>query len=129
MLQKDFVTFYSPGTFQAEMTTMPISSWDEEEAIEMAKSIVERHDARPYGFRFTTRGREDDELDSRELARSGMYYINGVVRTLEEVEADEKSSGIILDNMRYNKWDKIVETYSPYKWTSPFNNGDKIVRV
>ena len=129
MLQKDFVTFYSPGTFQAEMTTMPISSWDEEEAIEMSKSIVERYDARPYGFRFTTRGREDDELDSRELARSGMYYINGVVKTLEELEAKPKGNSTLISNMKNNKWDKVVETASPYKWTSPFNNGDKIVRV
>jgi hypothetical protein len=36
-MKKNFVIFYSPGTFFAEDTTEPIDSWDVEKAKKMAK--------------------------------------------------------------------------------------------
>lgn len=129
MLKKDFVTFYSPGSFCAETTTLPISGWNEEEAIELSKDIVERYGAKPYRFQFTTRGREDDELDSRIIAESGMYYINGVVKTLADVEADPIRNRTLISNMKTFKCDRVVETYSPYRWVQFFEEGDKVVEV
>ena len=50
MMQKHFVTFYSPGTFVAETSCLPIDSWNVDEAREMAHGIKERHGATPWGF-------------------------------------------------------------------------------
>lgn len=72
-MQQHFVTFYSPGTFMAEMTEKPIDSWDVKAAVKMAKSVKERYGATPYGFRFTTRGRTDADLDSRVIATAACF--------------------------------------------------------
>ena len=69
-MKKHFVTFFSPGTFVSETTEKEIDSWDVEKAKELARSIKERHGATPYGFRFITRSRNDDELDSKVSDRS-----------------------------------------------------------
>src|SRR5512135_2906984 len=61
MMERHFVTFYSPGTMVAEQTVKPIDSWDVEATIEMARSITERHNARPYAFRFSTRTRDEGD--------------------------------------------------------------------
>jgi hypothetical protein len=85
-IEKHFVTFYSPGTFVAETTEKPIDSWDIETAKKMAAKITERHGAHPYGFRFSTRSRKDDELDSKVTKTSGRYYLNCKVVTLAEIK-------------------------------------------
>jgi hypothetical protein len=72
---KNFVTFLSPGIFVAEAITWPIEAWDIKEAVKMSKSITEWFGAVPYGFFFTTSERTDEELDSREIRRSPMYYL------------------------------------------------------
>jgi len=72
-MKKNFVTFYSPGTFVSEETTKDIDSWNIQEAESMAESIKERHGAKPYGFRFTTRSRNDNELDNKVTDTSPMY--------------------------------------------------------
>jgi hypothetical protein len=76
-MEKHFVEFLSPGTFFAEITTVPIESWDTKKAQELAHGISERHSATPYGFRFITRSRGQDDLDSKVTARSGMYFLGG----------------------------------------------------
>ena len=84
-IKQHFVTFFSPGTFFSEMTTKSISSWNVKRAQKMAEAITERHAATPYGFQFSTRGRTGRDLDSRELATNGMYYLHGKVETLRHV--------------------------------------------
>lgn len=76
-VSKHFVTFYSPGTFVAETSERPIDSWDVPAAVAMAREIKERHNAVPYAFRFTTRSRGPDDLDSKQSASSGYYYLSG----------------------------------------------------
>lgn len=76
-IQQHFVTFYSPGTMVAETTAKPVADWTVDVAVEMARGIKERHGAAPYGFCFTTRGREADDLDSKEIARSPFYWLGG----------------------------------------------------
>ena len=87
-ISKHFVTFLSPGSFVAEDTTREIASWDVDEAVVMARGVTERHGATPYGFRFSTRSRGPDDLDSRVTARSGLYWLGGTVNTLAELEAE-----------------------------------------
>ena len=130
-LSKHFVTFYSPGTFVAEQSEKPIGSWDVKAAQAMAATIKERYGATPYGFRFTTRSRGPDDLDSKVTATSPMYYVGGVIRTVEEVEAAAKSDErILLANMRGNHWDRIVQkapNQPGWRWTQPLREGDVVL--
>lgn len=127
-VEQHFVTFYSPGTFVAEMTEKPIASWDTDEAMKMAAGIKERYGATPYGFSFTTRGRTDDELDSHVTAKSGMYYIGGIVETLEEVEArNNPDEHILRSNMRCNHYDRIWRSTEGWSWTQPLNADDVVL--
>lgn len=102
-MEKHFVIFFSPGTFVAESSQKPIDSWDVQTAVDMARTITERHNATPYGFCFVTRRREVDDLDSREVARSKMYYLGGEVLTLEQVKArNNPDERILVSNMEVN---------------------------
>src|SRR4051812_893169 len=102
-MEAHFVTFYSPGTFVAEDTTKPIELWDVDAAVKMARDIHERYNAVPYGFRFTTRTRADDELDSKVTAKSGLYFLGGKIETVAEVEArNDPAEHILLANMKGN---------------------------
>lgn len=119
-----------PGTFTAETDTKPIDEWDVEKAVEMARGIVQRYNARPYGFRFTTRGRGDADLDSKEIARSGLYYLGGKIETLAEVEArNDPQESILRSNMRINGYDRIVVNTNSWKWTQPLRDGDTVLDV
>lgn len=129
-MEKHFVKFFSAGTFVAEQTVKEIDSWDVDKAIEMSKEITERYGAKPYGFRFFTKGRTESDLDSKVVAQSGTYFINGVVETLEDIKAKRNPNNrILISNMECNGWDKVVTTYNPYKWTQPFETNDTIVTV
>lgn len=127
-MKKHFVTFFSPGTFVSESTCQEIDSWDVEKAKEMARNIKERHGATPYGFRFSTRERKDDELDSKTVANSGMYFLGGKVRHIDfiilENNPDER---ILISNMKMNGWDRVVENTNSYKITQPLEKDDVVL--
>lgn len=125
-----FVTFLSPGTLVAENTTKPIESWDVDAAVKMARGVKERHGAVPYGFYFTTRERDDDELDSREAARSDFFYLGGRIETLAEIEErDKPEEHILRSNMRCNGWDRVVVNDNSWRWTQPLKKGDVVLDV
>jgi len=129
-MEKHFVTFLSPGSFVSEETTKPIESWNIDTAIEMSKNIKERYGALPYGFRFSTRAREDYELDSKETERSGMYYLGGEVLTLEEVKAkNDPDDRILISNMECNDWDRIIVNTNSYKVTQPLESEDIVLNI
>jgi len=125
---RHFVTFCSPGTFVAEQTEKPIDSWDVETAKVMAAAITERHNAKPYGFRFSTRTRGPDDLDSKVAATSGMHYLHGKIETLAEIKArrnpDER---ILISNMEGNGWDRVITSTKGWRWTQPFMSEDVLV--
>lgn len=129
-MEKHFVTFYSPGTFVSETTERSIDSWDVATAIEMARAVTERHGATPYGFRFTTRGRADDELDSRVIAKSNFYYLGGRIETLADVEArNDPKERILRENMRGNGWDRIIINDNSWRFTAGLNPDDVVLDV
>ncbi len=129
MMQQHFVTFYSPGTFVAEMTERPIASWDTKLAVQMSKKISERYNAKPYGFRFTTRARSAKELDSKIVKTSCLYYIEGKVETLKQVEErNDPKESILLSNMRCNKYKRVITTNTPWRWTQPLEDGDIVLK-
>jgi hypothetical protein len=127
-MKKHFVTFYSPGTFVAETSAKDIGSWNVDDAVAMSAMIEERHGARPYGFRFTTRERGDDDFDSKETAQSPMYYLGGKVETLEEVEArNDPEERILRSNMQGNGYKRIWTSTRGWKWTQPLKDDDVVL--
>lgn len=129
-IEKHFVTYYSPGTFVAETSEKPIDRWDTDMAVAMARDIKERYGARPYGFRFTTRSRDHDDLDSRVSDKSGMYYLGGKVETLEEVEArNDPKEETLRFNMRANGYKRIVTNTNSWRWTQPLDDTDVVLDV
>lgn len=130
MKSQHFVTFYSPGTFVAEDTTKPIASWNVKKAVAMSKTISERYNAKPYGFRFSTRARSDKDLDSKVVKRSNLYYISGTIETLEQVEArNDPKEEILRSNMRCNGYTRIVTTHTPWRWTQPLKDDDVVLTI
>jgi hypothetical protein len=128
MMEKHFVTFYSPGTFFSETSEKPIDNWDVEAAVLMASDIKERHGAKPYGFRFTTRSRGETDLDSKVSATSGMYYLGGRVETLAEVEArNDPKESILRSNMRANGIERIIVNDNSWRFTGALEDGDVVL--
>ena len=127
-MKQDFVTFFSPGTFVAESTTKEVPSWNVPKVLEMLPDIEERYGARPYGFQFSTKKRGWRDFEPREIKRSGMYYVNCRVQTLEEIESrsDPKES-TLLANMKCNGWNKVVSAKEGWSWTQPLREGDEVL--
>jgi hypothetical protein len=127
-VEQHFVTFYSPGTFVAEDTIKHIPSWDVETAKRMVHSIKERHGATPYAFQFSTRGRNDTDLDSKVIATSPLYYLGGKIETLEEVKtrATDKDR-ILISNMEGNGYKRIITTDNSWSWTQLLNPTDIVL--
>ena len=127
-MKKHFVIFLSPGTFVSEQTEKPIDSWDVDKAVEMSRSIKERHAAIPYGFYFATRERKDDELDSKEIKRSHYYYLGGTVLTLEDVKnRKDPKDKILISNMEGNDYDRIVVNDNSWRSTMPLGENDVVL--
>ena len=115
---KHYVRFYSPGTFTAEMTVREVDSWNVEEAKRLAKDIVERHGAKPYGFKFFTDGKPIN------INKSCMYYLGGTIYSLEEVKEKFPKEKILISNMEINNWDHVIENKNSYTAWLPFEEGD-----
>lgn len=127
-IEKHFVTFYSPGTFVAEESVKPIDSWDVEQAKAMARTIQERYQATPYGFRFSTRAREENELDSKVVSESPLYYLGGTVETLEQVKARATAQdAILISNMECNGYARVITNNNSWKWTQPLRDTDIVL--
>lgn len=125
---RHFVTFYSPGTFFAEQTEKPIESWDVDTAKAMAEKITERHNAKPYGFRFSTRSRGPNDLDSKVTKTSGMHYLHGKIETLAEIKARRNPDDrILISNMEMNGWDRVITSTKGWRWSQPFTAEDVLV--
>jgi hypothetical protein len=124
-MEEHFVEFFSPGTFVAETSTKSIDSWDVDKAVKMSKNIKERYGATPYAFRFITRSRKDDELDSKVTKKSGMYYMDCKIQTIKDLDPVENE--ILISNMRCNKWNKVVTSTTGWKWTQPIEKDDIVL--
>lgn len=138
-MRKHFVTFYSPGTFFVETTTKPIDSWDPVEAVKLAKCVVERYNALPYGFRFYTKlvadpipDGEGDWLETvpKDVDNSGVFFLGGKIRTIDEIESlGLEEEHILRSNMKCNDIPIVIENNNSWKSTQPFNEEDCIVNM
>lgn len=128
MMQRHFVTFFSPGTFVSEQTTQPIDEWDVDKATVMARQVVERHNATPYAFQFSTRRRKDSALDSTVVARSGRYFLGGTVLTLDDVKRRNRSEDrILISNMESNGCERVIETCNSWKTVQVLKADDTVL--
>ena len=125
-MEKHYVTFLSPGTLVAEESTREIDSWDVDAAVRMSTGIIERYNATPYGFYFTTRTRGEDDFEPKETDRSGTYFIDCEVKTVADLEGDP-ANDILLSNMRANGWHEVVQTTKGWSWTQPLRAGDVVL--
>ena len=99
-------------------------------AVEIARSVLERYKATPYGFRFTTRSRTAKDLDSKVSAKSPMYYLGGKVETLEQVKARATAEDrILVSNMEGNHYDRIITNRNSWTWTQPLHADDIVLDV
>ena len=135
--RKHFVVFYSPGTLFSEESELPIVRWDPKLAVLASRHILERYNAKPYGFRFSTQLCSDPisdweggtlEVAPKEVATSAMYFITGSLVTLDDVEArkDEKDFTLIL-NMKANNYPIVVVNENSFRSTLPFREEDVVV--
>lgn len=119
-MKKHYVDFFSPGSFVSEQTTRELLGPDVGSvvvAVNLARTIKERYDARPFGFQFVERERGPDDFGSYEVFRSGMYFLGGTVLTLGDVIArNDPKDKILISNMRVNNIARIVENTN--SWTS-----------
>ncbi len=134
MITKNYVVFYSPGTFFAESTSKEIDSWDTEKAIALSKEITERYGARPYGFRFKTLERDENDASmfpqTKETKTSGMYFLGGTIYTLEQIKArNDPNDRILIRNMESNGVNRVVENTNSYKTTRLFEDGDTFIKI
>ncbi len=130
MVQKHFVTFLSPGSFVHEESTKPIASWETDAAVKMSREVVERYGAKPFAFYFTTRSRQEDDLDSAISDRSNTYFLGGKIETIEEVELrNDPEERILRSNMRNNGWNRIVVNTNSFKIIQPLRDGDVVLDV
>ena len=127
-MQKHFVEFFSPGTFVSESSVKEIHSWDVELAKNMAFNISERYNATPYGFRFITRSRNKNELDSKITKTSCMYYLGGEVLTLADVEArNDPNDEILISNMKANGIKRIIVNTNSWRFTGELKDNDVVL--
>jgi hypothetical protein len=136
--ERHYARFLSPGTFVAEITRKPIESRDDLKAVcELAKSITERHNAKPYGFTLDTyeelppipdgKGGEF-KVEPRFVKSSGVHYLGGYLERWEEVFArKKKEEDILRSNMRGNDIAVLVVNQNSYKHTSAFEKDDLLI--
>lgn len=127
-MKKHFVNFCSPGTFLTETSTLEISDWDINKAVEMSYGITERYNSTPYGFYFSTKERTDDELDSKVVETSNMYYLGGDVFTLEDIKAkNDPNDEILIWNMETNNYEKVIINTNSWKFTTFLKDDDVVL--
>jgi len=127
-VKKHFVRFYSPGTFMAEMTERPIDDWNIKQAVRMSKKVMERYNAKPYGFRFITRHRSESQLDSTIVKESPLYYLSGTISTYKDVVLrNDPKEEILRSNMRCNGYKRVITTQTPWRWTQPLQDSDIVL--
>lgn len=119
---RTYAEFFYPGSFVAETSEVQVPD----------RGIPADVPRGAYGVRFfdrvvvtTTAGDREVETRSERLDISGVSYFDARVMTLADVEREMPGERILLDNMRCNRWDRVVRTNRG--WMQPFRDGDSVV--
>lgn len=128
-----YATFYSPGTLFSESSTVKVDSLDLIDVLKKAKTISERHGAKPYGFVLEEREEgsivkdgETYKLEPKTKWKSGTHFITGKILTLEDIP-DTSENSILRSNMRGNNYGAVVENRNSWKVTMPFEKKDLLI--
>jgi hypothetical protein len=123
---KHSVTFYSPGTLFDESTDKDIDKWDVDKAVEMARKVTERYNAKPFGFQFFTeelKKQKNGETRYTVIKESKMYYLGGTILTLADIKArKDKKDDILISNMEGNDIKTIIQNDNSWRITRPFDS-------
>ena len=128
-MKKHFVHYMYPGMIVSESRTLPIDEWNVETAIHM-EPVNNFTAYGSYGFYFSTRGRGEDDLDSRMLERSHLYFFEGIVETLDDVRNNPIGRNVLLANMEMNNYRRVITPTRPRyndEWTVPMENADVVL--
>jgi hypothetical protein len=128
--EKHFVTFLSPGTFVNETTSKEIKSWDVKTACKMAHKVVQRYNATPFAFYFSTVRATGSgwNAEKKTVKTSGRYFLGGKVETLEEVQKrNDPKEEILRWNMEHNDMKKIVVNTNSWKTTQALEKDDVVL--
>lgn len=129
-MKKHFVEYASPGTFFAESSSREIAEWSVSDAIKMMAGIVERYNARPYGFRFYTMERGNEDLNASRVAKSHWYFVNCDVLTAEEILADTNPEFRIMRlNVEANGYKRIARTRTGWLAHLPMADEDEAIEA
>lgn len=108
-----------------EELRLRIESWDIITALKIAKDCDE---CKPYAFYFTYESIDSESLSNEPtlLSRSGTYYIDGQIKSLEELKNECPEERILISNMEETGHDRAVKTCVG-TWDY-FKKDDKIVK-
>jgi hypothetical protein len=136
-MRKHQVRFYSPGTLFSESSVYDIDSWNTFKAVEIAERVLERYNAKPYGFVFETLLVAEDvsdgeggtlKVEPKLVKKSGTYFLGGKLERYDDVVArNDKKESILRDNMRMNGYWIICINDNGWRATLPFTEEDCIV--
>lgn len=136
-MRKHQVTFYSPGTLFSESSIYDIDSWDTAKAVELAEKVMERYNAKPYGFVFETVIVAEDvpdgeggtlKVQSKLVKKSGIHFLGGRLETYDDVlDRNDKKEEILRSNMRGNEMWIVCVNDNSWRSTIPFDEKDCIV--
>lgn len=114
-----YVTFFSPGEFFAEQTTLPILSFDPELARKMAINLKRDQNIVSYAFVFCF---EDKTPVSQN------YFLGGKVSTYEEIcSRTDSESALLRFHMEQEGWDRVLVNERSWAITQPLKPGDRVL--
>ena len=57
-----------------------------------------------------------------------MYFVGGIVETLDQVKARATGKdSILIGNMEGNGWHRIITNCNSWKWVQPLNDNDIVL--
>lgn len=127
-MKKNYVEFFTPGSFFSESAAIEIENWNVDEVMDILKKYIKKGGTIPFGFKFFTKERKDAELDSHISESSCMYHLGGTIKTLEQVRNEcNPENKILISNMVNNNYDKIIINYNSWVSVQPFECGDVLL--
>lgn len=130
-MEKKFIVFTipEPGSPQPTKITMAAEEHSIELANKMADDLLQQVGIRPSGFHYTTRARGEEDLDSKEISKSPMYYFEGKTLTMDQVkELPEPKRTNMIYNMGAAKCDTVVVMEIKQEIGFPLKPGDVVLK-